>query len=148
MAGYAASGQGEIISEFLDNPSAVGLAGEALMDRRKLANLDADDARHADLTVSHLGQLGHALVKTDGPHPGGNGLDIHIGLREFPAQDRLSNLIRLGRVRLDALMEGRNLGEPVRVGKACGVVLHVNRIAVHQNNVVAAGKRWTDQLVR
>ncbi|MCC7261779.1 MAG: hypothetical protein IT369_04560, partial [Candidatus Latescibacteria bacterium] len=35
VAGYAESGQGQILTAFLADPSAVGLAGEALMDRRK-----------------------------------------------------------------------------------------------------------------
>ncbi|MSR82984.1 MAG: hypothetical protein EXS58_08675 [Candidatus Latescibacteria bacterium] len=35
VSGYIASGQGEIIAAFLEAPGEVGLAGEALMDRRK-----------------------------------------------------------------------------------------------------------------
>ncbi len=35
VAGYAASGQDQIVSAFLAEPSAVGLSGEALLDRRK-----------------------------------------------------------------------------------------------------------------
>ncbi|MBI2504522.1 MAG: hypothetical protein HYW07_14975 [Candidatus Latescibacteria bacterium] len=35
VSGYALSGQGEIIAAFLEAPGAVGLEGDALMDRRK-----------------------------------------------------------------------------------------------------------------
>jgi hypothetical protein len=130
VAGYAASGQGEIIASFLQDPSAVGLAGDALMDPRKrgaaylfvrsLADRLGEGVvlRLVNSGLADRDNLESATGEEFGRLLGAWGAQLYLsGLGVFPHPrfDYASELLRAGQVRgfaLPAALEYR--GDPLQ----------------------------------